>query len=290
MFDFLKKSISLAFAITTAVFTFVPETFFMQHAFVSSTVFSEGSWLAANATAVNVFLCRVCVLLIAVMCSVVVRAARNALRRKVIIKGNNFIIEIAYGNLFKQKNCKKVISFDECYTTKVGEKPEEIKPTSICGQYLSMHPEINMPELLCRANLKPLKHKSKHNRRDCYESGRLIPYGDDLLLAFAKLDEEGRGQFFSREEYLESLEILWQEIDKHYAQKDVCIPILGSGLTRFDSSAGASSSQQEMLDLIIGSYWLSSRKIKAPCKLRIICKRCEGFSLNNIAWLQQIGI
>jgi len=113
-----------------------------------------------------------------------------------------------------------------------------------------------------------------------------VPNGDDLLLAFAKLDEDGRGQFFSREEYLKCLEILWKEIDKHYGLKDVCIPILGSGLTRFDGSEGASSSQQEMLDLIIGSYWLNPQKIKAPYKLRIICKRTKGFSLNRIARFQ----
>ena len=52
-------------------------------------------------------------------------------------------------------------------------------------------------------------------------------------MAFAKLDEDGRGYFFSWDEYLHYLSILWNEIDKYFGQKDVRIPILGSGITRF---------------------------------------------------------
>ena len=81
---------------------------------------------------------------------------------------------------------------------------------------------------------------------------------------------------------MECLSILWEEIDKYYGQQDVCIPILGAGLTRFDGGSGASIPQQELLDMIIWSYKLSSHKIKAPYKLRIICRRSEDFSLDKI--------
>ena len=88
-----------------------------------------------------------------------------------------------------------------------------------------------------------------------------MPNGDDLLLAFAKLDKKGLGRL-TRDEYLECLTILWEEIDTYYGQTDVCIPILGSGLTRFDGGSGASISQQELLNMMIWSYKLSSHKIK----------------------------
>lgn len=101
-------------------------------------------------------------------------------------------------------------------------------------------------------------------------------------MAFAKLDEKGKGRFFSRDEYLECLDLLWKEIENYYSEKDVCVPILGSGTTSFDGSAGASISQQDLLNMMIWSYRLSSHKIKAPHKLRIICKRNDGFSINNI--------
>ena len=83
----------------------------------------------------------------------------------------------------------------------------------------------------------------------------------------------------TREEYLDCLSLLWKEIDKHYGQNDVCIPILGSGVTRID---GVSLSQQELLDMIIESYKLTTHKIKLPNKLYIVCKKQDDFSLNRI--------
>lgn len=110
----------------------------------------------------------------------------------------------------------------------------------------------------------------------------IVPNGDDLLLAFVKLDERGKGRFFSRDEYLECLDMLWKELENYYAEHDVCVPILGAGLTSFDDGSGASISQQDLLDMMIWSYRLSSHKIKAPHKLRIVCKKNAGFSINNI--------
>ena len=192
---------------------------------------------------------------------------------------NNSKVEIKYGDILKIKKCKKVINFDECFTTTVGESPSEIKPTSICGQYLLKNPNIDMDRLIANAKLKPAKTNSKFQNKVRYDSGKLVPNGDDLLMAFAKLDEDGIGMFFSYQEFLDCLSILWEEIDKYYGQKDVCIPILGSGLTRIN---GQSPTQQELLDIIIMSYKLNIHKIKKPYKLRIICKKNDGFSLNNI--------
>ncbi|MBQ3946400.1 MAG: hypothetical protein II670_12455, partial [Alphaproteobacteria bacterium] len=198
------------------------------------------------------------------------------------IKGSNYAIRIEYGDLLKKKNCKRVISFDECFSTNVGNGPGDIKPTSICGQYLIQHPSIDLHRIIDDAKLKPLKKKSEFEKRPRYQPGSIAPNGDDLLMAFAPLDENGRGVFFSRDDYLVCLSVLWKEIDKYYGQKDVCIPLLGAGLTRFDSASGASYSAQELLDIIILSYKLSSYKIKSPIKIRIVCKRGDDFSLNKI--------
>ena len=130
--------------------------------------------------------------------------------------------------------------------------------------------------------LKPIKKKSEYEQSPRYQLGSVVPNGDDLLAAFAPLDESGRGVFSSRDEYLACLSTLWKEIDKYYGQKDVCIPLLGSGLTRFDSASGASYSAQELLDMIILSYKMSSNKIKSPYKLRIVCKRSDNLSLSKV--------
>jgi hypothetical protein len=209
----------------------------------------------------------------------IAHAIYRCFRRSICIKGHGYSIVIEYGDILKKDNCKRVINFDECFTTSVGDEPSDVKRCSICGQYLAANPIHNMQTLIEKAQLKPAKGKSRYQGKVRYESGRLVPNGEDLLMAFAKLDEDGRGCFFSREEFLDCLSILWNEIDKYYGQKDVCIPILGSGITRFEDKL---LTKQELLDIIVASYKLSSHKIKPPCQLHIVCKKSDDFSLNRI--------
>jgi hypothetical protein len=267
MTKLLKKSFTWAISVITVVFTFVPET-----------AFGKYKLLLSASDEANVVLVRVLAFIAVLVLSIVINALYTYFRRSVRIKGKNYSIQIEYGDILEIHNCKKIIPFDECFTTSVGRAPSDVNPESICGQYLKANPIENMQKLIDDAKLKPLRSKSKYQSKERYESGKLVPNGDDLLLAFAKLDEDGLGGF-SHDDFLDCLSTLWKEIDKHYGQKDVCIPILGSGVTRID---GISLTQQELLDIIIGSYKLSTHKIKAPCQLRIVCKKRDGFSLNKI--------
>ncbi len=271
MLNFLKESNTWALSIVTVAFTFVPET-----------IFGKLKLLPYVSDEANIVLTRVLAFIVVLLLSIIINALYLHFRRRICIKGKNYNIQIEYGDLLKMRACKKVISFDECFTTVVGEETPEIKPSSICGQYLINNPIQDMKSLIDKANLKPAKSKSKYQNQNRYDSGKLVPNGDYLLMAFAKLDETGSGRFFSRDEFLECLSLLWKEIDKYYAQKDVCIPILGSGITRMDGESSGILTQQELLDIIIYSYKLSSCKIKPPYKLHIVCKKDANFSLNKI--------
>lgn len=203
-----------------------------------------------------------------------------AVRHSVTIKGDNYTIQVKYGNLLKETNCKRVINFDECYTTHIGPNPSDIKASSICGQYIqSVGGSLNIQNLIDNAEVKPEECVSRFNHSRSYKPGSIIVNGDALLLAFATLNKAGRAKFFTQDEYIECLSEMWKQIEVHCSQTDVCVPILGSGLTLFE---GASLSQQELLNIMIWSYKLSPHKIKAPYKLRIICKKSDGFSLNEI--------
>lgn len=267
MLNFFKVVNAWTFGIISVIFTFVPES-----------IFEEYKLLTKCSNEINVVLNRVLVFIIVFILMIIVRVLYLKFRKNINIKGHNYSICIKYGNIFKIRKCKRVIPFDECFTTTVGNKPCDINPNSICGQYLEKNPMIDVQSLINEVSLSPRKGKSKYQGKECYTSGKLVPNGDDLLLAFAKLDKGGLGRM-SREEYIECLSVLWEEIDKYYGQKDVCIPVLGSGVTRID---GTSYTQQELLDMIIYSYKLSSHKIKLPYKLYIICKKKDEFSLNKI--------
>lgn len=266
MSDFLKKSITIAVSVFSFVLAIVPEDLFRCIKILKG--FSDG---------LNVILNRMVFFLLIFVLTVLIYKVCVYIKWWRKIKGKNYTIVVKYKDIFKVKKCKKVIPFDECYTTDVGSLPGEIKPTSICGQYLEKYPITNMYDLIEQAKLNS-KGKSKYQNKDKYESGRLVPNQDYLLMSFAKLDKEGLGRL-TRAELVDCLTVLWSEIDKYYGQQDVCISILGSGITRMDDSI---LMQQELLDIIIASYKLSASKIKKPNKLIIACKRVEGFSLYKI--------
>ena len=268
MSKLLKRSFTWGVSIATTILAFVPDSIIGTVKLFDKLTDDQ-----------NLLIDRIGILVAAFLVSLLFNWLFDLGRRKVKIKGNGYCIQVEYGNIFNCKNCQKIISFDECFTTTVGTAPHEIKAASICGQYLGKHSGLDIQKLIADAGLKPEGEKSKFNNQTKYKSGSIVPNGEDLLLAFAKLDENGRGYFPTREAYLDSLEVMWSEIHKYYQQKDVCIPVLGGGLTTIGEKT---PTQQELIDLIIESYKLFAQKIKNPQKLRIICRRKDDISLSKI--------
>lgn len=279
-----EKSATCAFAITSAIFTFVPESFFhivrwIPAQAVQKRMIESGITEVEIDIVISRALCFAAIWVITALGYGIYKVVRWSVK----IKGDNYSIEIKYGDIFKQRNCKKVVNFDECYTTKIGNKPCEIKADSICGQYLQGEGKnTNIQQLLSSSQIQPEKRKSRFQNCISYKPGSIVVDRNNLLLAFATLDENGRAHFFTLDEYIDCLSTMWEQIELNCEQQDVCVPILGAGLTKFEGGNGASLSQQQLLDLMVWSYRLSPHKIKSPYKLRIICKKCEGFSLNNI--------
>lgn len=265
--EFIKSIGTYSMGITTLIFTFVPESFF-AYGFI--TVDWEQN---------TIILCnRLLILLVVTALVSLVQFLYFRRRKSVTIGNNRYTIVVEYANIFDKDDCKKVIAFDECYTTQVGDAPHEIKSSSICGQFLDKNRGINIDELIRQEGLTKQRKHSDFQSKDCYESGRLLPYNDFLLMSFAKLDVHGLGRL-TRAEYMRCLEVLWAEIDKYYAGKSVAIPILGSGTTRFGDEK---LTCQQLLDIIIASYKMSPNKIKRPAELHIVCSKRENFSFNKI--------
>ena len=228
MIDFIVKSVALAFAIVTGIFTFVPEAFFGKDEWITKEALVQCKCFAhLDAQDVNIIISRLlCFLFVWVVTSFVYMAFLK-FRRCITIKGQNYSIKVEYGNILKKRKCRRVINFDECFTTQVGNATADVNPDSICGQYLKLHSDLDIQQLVEAAQIKPARSKSKYLHKTRYDSGTIVPNGDDLLMAFAKLDEKGKGRFFSRDEYLMCLDLLWKELENNYSEKDVCIPVLG---------------------------------------------------------------
>ena len=267
------RHVSHAFGATSAIFIFVPEIFFKEYFIFNCEKTFAPEVLIVIINKIIVFI------LVFIVTSISVHLYKKY-RKSVVFEKIGYSIHVEYGDLFSNHDGKRVITFDECFSTDIGEKPHEINPTSICGQYIKNNNIKNelIYKLIEQFDIKAAKKKSLFQSKIRYESGTLVPNGEDLLLAFAKLDKDGLG-YMSYDEFIDCLRLLWKEINKYYGGNDVYIPILGSGVTRMGNE---SLTQQKLLDIIIKSYSLSQYKLKLPCKLHIICKEREGFSLNEI--------
>lgn len=263
---FWNKGSSVAYAIATAIFTVVPENIFLIYK-------TCNGW----PDSVNVMVNRLAIGFILIILGNIVYYIYSRIRKSVLIKGDNYSIKIEYGDILNLDEGKKVVAFDECFTTHVGEMPSDIKEESVCGQYLKQHPISDIQTLIDSAGIKPTDEKSAFNQQTRYKSGTIVPNGDFLLMAFTKLDVNGRS-YMTYEDYINCLDTLWEQIDLYHGTKDVYITILGSNITRFNTEL----SQQELLDLMISSYRLSPMKLHTPYQLHIICKKRDGFSLNKI--------
>lgn len=266
MSKYLKSCYILTSTLVGALFTLVPET-----------VFGCTKLFAKCSDEVNIILNRVIAAIAIFIISLLIQGIVNAARCSVTIKGKNYVIKVCYGDLFKMKKYKKIIPFDECFTTTIGTGSADINESSLCGQYLKLHPISDIGTLLSQGGLKA-KRKSKYCGLSAYEPGRMILKEDFLLMAFAKLNKDGLGEL-TRSEYINCLEVMWEEIGRWHGGDSLCVPVLGSGVTNL---AESQLSQQELLDIMIHSYMLVANKLKLPQKLYIVCRRKEGFSLNNI--------
>lgn len=264
---FLNQGSTAAYAIITAIFTVVPEEFF-KHGFVFC------DWPESKIVLVNRLIICLSVFLLANIGHLLYRK----FRKSVTLSDKSSIIKIKYDDLFKMNDGLKVIHFDEFFSTNVGENPEDIKADSVCGQYLIKYPieDVDMQSLIKASGIKSIGTSSSNGKKK-YEPGTIIRKGDFLLMAFAKLDKNGRGNL-TYDGYLKCLNLLWSQIDCYHGTKDVYIPVLGSRITRFDKEL----TQQELLDIMIASYRLNSKKLKRPNILHIVCREREGFSLNDI--------
>lgn len=262
---FLKGGTAIAGAIISAVFTVVPEEFFKFGIF-------NCNW---SDTAI-VFTNRLIVCVAVFFFACIGYYFYLKLRKAVEISDKAFSIKIEFKDLFSIPNGRKVIHFDECFTTTVGDRPMDIKPNSVCGQYLAKYPIEDMQSLIESAGLQPVGI-AQCNNKPKYASGIIIPRGEYLLMAFAKLDKDGLGKM-TYAQYVDCLDKLWQQLDLYHGTDDVYLPVLGSQITRFDREL----TQQELLDIMIASYRLSPKKLNRPYTLHIVCKEREGFSLNDI--------
>src|SRR5690606_25486739 len=90
---------------------------------------------------------------------------------------------------------------------------------------------------------------------------------DCIITAFSKCDEHNRATL-SVPEYIDFLMNFWDRVNRIYAQKDVSVPMFGSGITRLKEHKNIGD--EDLLKIMLWTFKLSEMKFKYPANLSII--------------------
>ena len=165
-------------------------------------------------------------------------------------------VEVKVGDLFAADGVR-VIPFDEYFDTRVDDKV--ISRNSLNGIFIEQYAESTS---LLRAvdDKQPslMGEPETVDGRLRYRLGTVKAYDDYALLAFTHMDELNRA-YLHRGQYEECLINMWAELNRMYAGRRVVLPLLGSGITRFDHGK---PSEDDLLRCLLCTLRASGQSFK----------------------------
>lgn len=195
--------------------------------------------------------------------------------RKISIKFGDSKINIYNGDIFSSGNDGyKVIAFNEYFDTITDDCLHIIDKDSLHGIYLNkFYPDDNSRKKFHKRvenSLKEFETEKNESRKQGYiqkyELGTLFEDNEFLLMSFTKFDEYNRAHV-KYSEMITSFIKMWFNIDKVKGNKKVYLPLIGSGITRFDDGYVSNS---EILISMIETFKISRVKFKHPANVNII--------------------
>lgn len=181
-------------------------------------------------------------------------------------------VDIKVGDIFAQSGFK-AIAFNEFFDTQVDDRV--ISRASLNGVFIEKHIGADLAAL--NAHIDSYRFDSdaveerdvdRHEgRRTRYQLGTICVYGDFLLTAFSKFDENNNASL-TMPQYLEFLIAFWDRVNRVYAQKNVSTAIFGSGITRIQGHRDISD--EDLLKIMLWTFRISEMRFKYPARLTIV--------------------
>lgn len=190
--------------------------------------------------------------------------------KKLSLKIKNSTFKIKLGDIFEQSELK-VINFNEYFDTVVDNKI--IAKNSLNGQFiLNKVKDVKKLDTVISETLKKNIKESNNDRPNGkklkYELGSIVEYNDYLLTALTKFDNDNRANLSLRD-YLVFLMNFWDNLDKIYANRSVCITLFGSSsITRFKDTNDVTD--QDLIEIILWSFKVSKIKFKYPTTITLV--------------------
>jgi hypothetical protein len=259
-----KDSTAIGFAILATI-----QTFFEISTISFDNIWGEHNWMIKLLLILGLFLFIVVVTFI---------VKYHKTKKGISLEIRGIKVNIRQGNIFNARDWK-VIAFNEFFDTTVDDKI--IAHNTLNGIFIDNYVE-NLDDLKSAIenetdNNTKLKRYTRSGKV-FYPLGRIITYKDFMLLAFTHF--ENNQAYLTQKDYEDCLRIMWTEICRTYANRPVFIPLLGSGITRFDGTPQKSNS--DLLKCMLCTLRTSGVHINQPITIILTEEVIQNINIYEI--------
>lgn len=218
---------------------------------------------------INILIGLVVLSFIFILCKLI----KNLCLKNIILNIDGSEIEIKKGDIFTfPSDVYKVIAFNEYFDTAVDD--QIISRASLNGQYLNKFysDTTDLDKRIIQDSRLQLRIVEKNVKRPLggkktrYRLGAVFKDADFFLVAFSKFDDENKANL-KLHEYANCLINFWNEVNGLYAQQEVVVPLLGSGITRHKDF---NATPHQLLEVMLWTFKISKVKFREPSKVTIL--------------------
>jgi hypothetical protein len=196
-------------------------------------------------------------------------------KRGIAINVNGITVYVKQGCLFNADGWK-IIPFNEYFDTTVDDKV--ISHSSLNGVFIDKYVD-DIPALQLRIEEENKSKTCKKSGRIVYHLGHIITYNDFMLLALTHFNNQNMAHI-SKLQYEQCLMAMWHEISRTYAGKPVFLPLLGSGITRFDDVPN--KSYFDLLKCMICTLKSSGENFNVPITILLTTDIMQKLNLYEV--------
>lgn len=198
-------------------------------------------------------------------------------KKRISLKVRGVKVKIEVGDIFQAVGWK-VIAFNEYFDVIVDDIV--IAHNSLNGAFIDSYVDdiAELRDTIRNATENTKYKKQERDGRMVYPLGRIITYKDFMLLAFTHFDNNQA--HLSQADYEYCLRVMWTEIDRTYANKPVFLPLLGSGITRFDGTPH--KSKFDLLRCMLCTLRTSEAKLNQPITILLTKEAMEEINVYEL--------
>ena len=180
---------------------------------------------------------------------------------------NKTPVVIKYGDIFYERGFK-VIGCDTHFDDRIDDIV--IAKKSLHGQLFLEHGDINDIKCTVEKTAKKLGLKKNELGQYTFPLGTIIRYDSKvdgqtyLMLAMSELDKKYKART-NIAKFESMLMEMWREIDRVYANNDVVLPILGTGILEFDDGP---KDRKSLLRCMLCTF--NNRRIRLNAHIKVV--------------------